>query len=107
MGLFEDPQHGTGLAIISVDQAAENAIIVVSGANMAIDESDVARALEFLPGCSVLLLQLEVPLEASRQLAGAAHGRGVTVILDPAPAKPLDDDLLGTLDYHHPQRGRG
>lgn len=101
-GLFEDPQHGTGLAIISVDQAAENAIIVVSGANMAIDESDVARALEFLPGCSVLLLQLEVPLEASRQLAGAAHGRGVTVILDPAPAKPLDDDLLGTLDFITP-----
>ncbi len=101
-GLFEDRQHGTGLAIISVDRAAENAIIVVSGANMAIDESDVARAAEYLPECSVLLLQMEVPLEASRQLAEAAQRQGVSVILDPAPAKPLDDKFLSRLDIITP-----
>jgi ribokinase len=101
-GLIEDPDHGTGLAIISVDQAAENAIIVVSGANMAMNSSDVTRALAQLSDCSVLLLQLEVPLEASRQLAEAAHRRGVTVILDPAPAESLDDGLLGTVDIITP-----
>jgi len=101
-GLFEDPDHGTGLAIISVDQAAENAIVVVSGANMAIDSSDVTRALSYLSDCSVLLLQLEVPLEASSQLAEAAHREGVRVILDPAPAAPLDDGLLRAVDIITP-----
>ena len=90
------------MAIISVDEDAENAIIVISGANMAIDDSDVARALDLLPESSVVLLQFEVPLDASRRLAEAARRQGVTVVLDPAPAKPLDDEFLSLVDIITP-----
>jgi ribokinase len=101
-GLSEDPEHGTGLAIISVDEAAENAIIVVSGANMALDDSDVQRGLDHLAECTILMLQLEVPMTATQTLARAAHQRGVTVILDPAPARALADDFLRTVDIITP-----
>ncbi len=88
-GILVDPDSGTGLAVISVDEAAENAIIVVSGANMAHDTQEVARTREALQTANVLLLQLESPLETSLAAAKAARELGATVIFDPAPAKPL------------------
>ena len=91
-GIAIDPAHGTGLAVISVDEQAENAIIVISGANMAHDESDVARCAAALQGAKVLLLQMESPLSTSLAAARLAHERGVTVIFDPAPARPLPDE---------------
>lgn len=97
-----DAHNGTGLAVISVDEAAENAIIVVSGANMALDESDVTRCAGLLEDAHVLLLQMEVPLEASLAAARAARQHDVTVIFDPAPASPLPDDAYALFDLITP-----
>ncbi|MCB8943317.1 MAG: ribokinase [Ardenticatenaceae bacterium] len=88
-GIAIDPAHGTGLAVISVDEQAENAIIVISGANMAHNESEVARCAAVLPGAKVLMLQMESPLKSSLAAARSAREQGVTVIFDPAPASPL------------------
>ena len=88
-GILVDPNSGTALAVISVDEQAENAIIVISGANMAHDASEVARCREALQTAKVLMLQMESPLETSLAAAKAAREAGVTVIFDPAPAKPL------------------
>ncbi len=88
-GVLVDPKSGTGLAVISVDERAENAIIVISGANMAHDAREVARCRAALTATSVLLLQMESPLEISLAAAQAAREIGATVILDPAPARPL------------------
>jgi ribokinase len=88
-GILVDPKSGTGLAVISVDEQADNAIIVISGANMAHDDSEVARTRAALQTANVLLLQLESPLEMSLAAAKAAREAGATVILDPAPAKQL------------------
>ncbi|WP_420640579.1 ribokinase [Candidatus Leptofilum sp.] len=88
-GILVDPDSGTGLAVISVDEAAENAIIVISGANMTHDGREVARTREALQSANVLLLQMESPLETSLAAAQAAQDTGATVIFDPAPAKPL------------------
>ncbi len=101
-GVTVDREHGTGLAVIGVDEQAENAITVISGANMALDASDVDRAAAALEGAAVLLLQLEVPLAASQALAELAHGRGVTVVLDPAPAQPLPQAFLAAVDVLTP-----
>jgi ribokinase len=87
-----DPAQGTGLAVISVDEQAENAIIVISGANMAHDESEVARCATALQGAKVLMLQMESPLATSLAAARIAREQGVTVIFDPAPASPLPDE---------------
>jgi ribokinase len=101
-GLVSDADHGTGLAVISVDEQAENAIIVISGANMAIDETDVARCRRALQGAGVLLLQLETPLAASLAAAAAAREAGATVIFDPAPARVLPAEVFQYCDVITP-----
>lgn len=101
-GVAIDEEHDTGLAVISVDDNADNTIIVISGANFALDESDVARCKALLGGAQVLMLQLEVPLEAVLSAARAAHEQGVTVILDPAPARDLPDEAYHLADVMTP-----
>lgn len=88
-GILVDPASDTGLAVISVDEQAENAIIVVSGANMSHDEREVTRTRGALQTAKVLLLQMESPLKTSLAAAKAAREARATVIFDPAPAKPL------------------
>jgi ribokinase len=101
-GVLVDPDVSSGVAIIAVDDAAQNNIIIVPGANGRVSESDVARLAEHLPNCDALLLQLEVPLSATIAAAKLARQRGVTVILDPAPAQPLPDDLYTHIDIITP-----
>ena len=88
-GILVDPHSSTGLAVISVDEQAENSIIVISGANMAHDAQEVARCRAALRQAKVLLLQLESPLDVSLAAAQAAREAGAWIVLDPAPAKPL------------------
>ncbi len=101
-GIQIDEEHGTGLAVISVDDQADNSIILVSGANMALDENDAERCINELDKARVLMLQLEVPLEASLSVARAAHKRGVLVVWDPAPALELPAEAYQLTDYMTP-----
>lgn len=81
-----DSPGPSGVAVIAVDDQAENTIIVVSGANSLVGADDIVRLEAALDGAQVLLLQLEVPLDAVLAAAQAAKRRGIFVILDPAPA---------------------
>lgn len=101
-GVAIDEEHDTGLAVIAVDDDADNTIIVISGANYALDESDVDRCRKMLGGAQVLMLQLEVPLEATLSAARAAHEQGVTVVFDPAPATDLPDEAYTLADVMTP-----
>ncbi len=101
-GIQIDEKHGTGLAVISVDDKADNSIIVVSGANMALDESDAKRCTSELEKVKVVMLQLEVPLEASLSVARSAKKRGVSVVWDPAPALELPKEAYQLTDYMTP-----
>ena len=85
----------TGVAHIAVDAEGHNTIVVVSGANAALDAGDVHRALARLPDPDVILLQLEIPLDA---VIAAAADRMATVILNPAPARELPSELLRHVD---------
>lgn len=100
--VLRDPNNGTGLAVISVDEKAENSIIIISGANFALNESDVQRASQCMQDARVLMLQLEVPLDACLQTARCAQEHGVTVIFDPAPAIPMPADAFPLMDYITP-----
>jgi ribokinase len=82
-----DEAAGSGVAAIAVDDAGENQIIVVPGANGRVDEADVERLKGLLPGAIALLLQFEIPMSAVLRAAQAARQAGVPVILDPAPAQ--------------------
>ncbi|OAG77676.1 Ribokinase [Acetobacter malorum] len=84
--LREDAAQATGIALIGIDGSGENCITVVGGANMAVDETDVDAASDWLERATVLLLQLEVPQQAVLAAARKARAAGAVVVLDPAPA---------------------
>lgn len=92
----------SGVALIAVDDAAENMIVIVPGANGAVGSDDMPRLEQALNGARVLLLQLETPLATVVAAARAARARGITVLLDPAPALPLPDELYALADILTP-----
>ncbi len=92
--VFRDKRSPSGVALIFVAKDGENSIAVASGANGRLAPADVKKAKHALTGASVLLLQLETPLEAVCAAADLAARAGVRVILNPAPAQPLPDELL-------------
>jgi ribokinase len=92
--IARDADAASGVALILVDDQGENVIAVAPGANGRLTKDDVLRAKAVIEGASVLLLQLEVPLETVRCAAQVADTAGVTVILNPAPAQRLDTELL-------------
>lgn len=100
--IIADENAGTGLATINVDKNAENVIIVIPGANHTVDSSDVDRAKEFLDSSDVLMLQLEVSLEPTYDLARIAKEKGVKVVFDPAPARSLPEYVYELVDYITP-----
>jgi ribokinase len=83
--LVDEAAH-SGVAAIAVGARGENHIIIVPGANGRVNEEDVGRLSDLLPGAAALLLQFEIPMPAVVAAARAARQAGVQVILDPAPA---------------------
>jgi ribokinase len=88
----------TGTALIAVDDAGENFIIVSPGANGHLTARDVENAEGFFTGAAVLCLCLEVGLPAVRAAARTASAAGVRVILNPSPFADVGEDLLGLVD---------
>lgn len=94
----------SGVALICVDANAENSIVVASGANMQLNESDVDPALDEMQAGDILLMQLEIPLSTVLYAARKAHQKGTKVILNPAPATALPQELFPYLDMITPNR---
>ena len=95
---------GTGIATIVVEPDGDNSIIVVPRANMALTTADIDTATDCIADADVLLLQLETPIAASEHAAAVAKQHGATVVLNPAPAQPLPDSLLGYVDILTPNQ---
>jgi len=92
--VFRTPGAPSGIALINVGERGENSISVASGANALLSAGDIEKAEEAFAEADIVLLQLETPMETVWAAAKKARARGVPVILNPAPARPLDDDLL-------------
>lgn len=102
-GLLTVPGESTGSAFITVDSSGGNSIIVVPGANRAVSPEYIMGHGDALRECDILVLQLEIPLEAVLYAARRAKELGKTVILDPAPASPhIPRELYGYVDYIKP-----
>ena len=95
--VFSDPQNPSGVALISVDDKAENCIVVASGANANLTPEDLKKSEEAIDQCDIVLLQLEIPMETVEYVAKIASEKGKKVILNPAPAQPLSAELLSHL----------
>jgi len=87
----------TGTAIITVDDSAENAIVVDSGANRMLDGLDDSER-EVVATADVLLLQLETPLATVTEAAAVAHASATTVVLNAAPIQSLSAAFLADVD---------
>lgn len=96
--VWETAVTPSGVALIVVDAQGQNSIVVAPGANMRLTPADVEAAAAVIQAAEVLLLQLETPLETVQRAAELARAAGVTVILNPAPARPLPVELLALVD---------
>jgi len=92
--VFKDRQRPSGCALICVDKEGENSIAVASGANAGLTPEHIDLAKDKIISAEILIMQLETPLDTVKHTALLAYENGVTVILDPAPAQPLEDDFL-------------
>ena len=104
--VFIDEEHPSGVALITIDQKAENCIVVAGGANMYLKPEDIDKAKEEILGGDVVLMQLETPIETVEYAAKMAAEAGVKVILNPAPApaEPLSKELISNLYLITPNR---
>jgi ribokinase len=84
----------SGVALITVDEAGNNAIVVAPGANAKLSPDDVYRAQSDICSASAVICQLEVPMPTVQCAADLAHRAGVRFILNPAPAQKLCPGLL-------------
>ncbi len=100
--VISDPDAPSGVALIFVAADGENSIGVASGANAQLSPADIQRASETIAQADVLVMQLETPLPTVQAAAEIAAAHGVRVILNPAPAQPLSDDLLGLVSVLTP-----
>ncbi|MFI5712498.1 ribokinase [Kribbella sp. NPDC051620] len=92
------PELGTGVGLPLVLPDGSNSIIIVSRANSAITAADVEAASSVLTSSAVLSVQLELPVDASLAALQLASAAGVTTILTPAPAGPVDSSLAAFVD---------
>jgi ribokinase len=92
----------TGVALIAVDTAGQNQIVVASGANNDLAVGDVEAMRRVMKGARIALFQLETPLATVAASLKMARKEGVRTILDPAPAQPLQPELLQTVDILTP-----
>ena len=98
-----DDNASSGVAVIAVDDAGENNIIIIAGANGRVNQEDVERLTDLLPNAAALLLQLEVPIPTVLIAAQAAQKANVPVILDPAPAREdIPPELYSLVDIITP-----
>ncbi|MEG9531860.1 ribokinase [Mannheimia indoligenes] len=92
----------TGIAMIQVAESGENSIVISAGANGHLDETVVAEFQSEITQADCLLMQLETPLPAIIQAAKIAKENNTQVVLNPAPARALPDELLSLLDMITP-----
>jgi ribokinase len=101
-GILRDASLPTGVALIMVDRAGNNAIAVAPGTNRALTEEDIHRAEPALSWADVLLIQLEIPQPAVSRALHLAKARDLVTILNPAPARSIPREALSLVDILTP-----
>ena len=96
--VFEDKNELTGMAFIMVNENGNNSIIVVAGSNMTINKEDIEASLEKIEESDILIAQFETSEEMTLEAFKKAKEFGKVTILNPAPAKKINEELLKVTD---------
>ena len=102
--VFSDANHPSGVALITVDKNGENCIVVAPGANAALSKADIEKARGLVQQAALVLVQLEIPISTVEYLVQLAREANVRVVLNPAPACFLPDNLLQDISIITPNR---
>lgn len=94
--LIDDVPSGT--AMIWVDNNGDNSIVIIPGANSRLDSDYIFKLEEYIARASVVVLQMEIPLQTIETICSLAHKNNTMVMLNVAPAYQLNDSLLKTID---------
>jgi len=89
-----DEHHPSGVALICVDEAGENHIVVAPGANHTLLDMHVDAAFEVIEDSSLVLLQLEIPMDTVAKAVALSKQKNCRIILDPAPAQELPASII-------------
>jgi len=92
----------SGVAPIWVDETGQNRIIVIPGANNLIDSDKAINSLEAIGEPDVLVGQFEIPMEVNEEVFAYAYNKGITTVLNPAPADTPTDKLLNNTTWFIP-----
>lgn len=96
--VFEDKEEATGMAIITINNKGDNSIIVVPGSNMKLTKYEIEATYNKLAESDILIAQFETNEDMTINAFKKAKELGKVTILNPAPAKKIDDELLKVTD---------
>ncbi len=100
--IFIDDANASGIALITVDDKGENCIAVAQGSNGNLSVDDIKKAGRVLHDADIILVQLEIPIATIEYIAGFAKQHNKKLILNPAPACVLSDELLSKISIITP-----
>jgi len=92
----------SGVAVIQVNSKGENNIVVVPGANGEVDIKYIESKWSIIEKADIFLFQLEIPMLTVINIMKKLKAQGKTIILDPAPAVKLPDEIFKYIDYITP-----
>lgn len=92
-------ETATGVAMITIDAAGQNQIVLAPGANDVLSPDDISRHSRLLRGSRAVIAQLEIPVATVTAALREARQGGALAVLNPAPCVALDDEVLGLCDW--------
>lgn len=102
--IFSDAKNPSGVALITVDKNGENCIAVFSGANATLNTADLEKAKPVIEQASIILMQLEIPIDSVNYVSSLAASKGIKIVLNPAPWQELPEILLRNIFIITPNR---
>jgi ribokinase len=92
--IYDHATLPSGVALITVDGQGENTIVVAAGANASLDSKDIDTSMKAFTQADLVVLQLEIPLATVEYICKLAYKQGKQILLNPAPAQILSNELL-------------
>jgi len=103
--VIRDPQEPSGVAFILIDENGENMISVAPGANFKLNPNEIRSITEIIKNANSMVVQMEIPMETIQDVFTIASKGNVIKILNPAPLKPIPQEILNKVDIIVPNEG--